>query len=146
MTGKPKTERAALDRLADALVEDILNASDGDILAEFLETVGDPERNAADTRARFEKSLIAANKKRLAAARAGVASSRRAGGVLPPAIDVAAARIRLRAALDTPAVAQQLTLAARKESELSDADILSMLEDLRELGVLPPEDAGGGGA
>lgn len=146
MTGEPKTVRAALDRLVDALVEDILSASDEDILAELRETEGDPERHAADMRARFEKSLIAANKSKLAAARAGVAASRRAAGMPAPAIDIAAARARLRAALDMPGVAQRLTLAARKESEMSDADILSMLDDLRELGILPPEDGGNGGA
>lgn len=143
MTGKPKTERSALDRLADALVEDILSASDKDILAELRETGSDPERHAADMRARFEKSLIAANKRRLAAARAGVAASHLPAGMPVPAIDIGVARARLRAALNVPGVGQKLTLAARKESELSDADILSMLDDLRELGVLP-EDGGNG--
>lgn len=142
MTGKPKTARAALDRLADALVEDILSASDEDILTEFRESDGDPERNATDMRALFEKGLIAANKKRLAAARAGAAASRRPTGAPAPAIDIATARARLRAALDAPNFPHKLTLAARKESELSDADILSMLDDLRELGVLLPEDSG----
>jgi hypothetical protein len=47
--------QAALDRLADALVEDILSASDEDILAEFRESGGDSERNATDMRALFEK-------------------------------------------------------------------------------------------
>ncbi len=146
MTGKPKTARAALDRLADALVEDILNASDEDILAEFRESGGDPERNASDMRALFEKGLIAANKKRLATAKAGAAASRRPPtGAPTAAIDIAAARARLRAALDAPNFPHKLTLAARKESELSDADILSMLDDLRELGVLPPEDGGSDG-
>ncbi|MEN2989345.1 hypothetical protein WG926_13610 [Tistrella sp. BH-R2-4] len=145
MTGKSKTERAALDRLADALVEDILSAPDEDILAELRETEGDPERHAADMRARFEKSLIATNKKKLAAARAGVTASRRPVGTPALAIDISAARARLRAALATPGVAQRLTLAARKENEMSDTDVLSMLDDLRELGVLP-EDGGNGGA
>lgn len=142
MTGKPKTARAALDRLADALVEDILSASDEDILAEIWETESDPERHATNMCAIFEKSLIAANKKKLATAKAGVAASRRPTS-MPAAIDITAARARLRAALEVPGVAQKLTLAARKESELSDADILSMLDDLRELGVLP-EDSGNG--
>lgn len=144
MTGKPKTARTALDRLADVLVEDILSASDEDILAQFGETDGDPERHAADMRARFETSLIAANKKRLAAAKAGVAATRRLADGPAPTVDIAAARARLRAALDTPGLAQKLTLAARKENELSDADILSMIDDLRELGVLPPDDGGNG--
>lgn len=144
MTGKPKTARAALDRLADVLVEDILSASDEDILAELQGTEGDPERHAANMRARFEKSLIAANRRKLAAAKAGVAASRRPAGMSAPTIDITAARARLRAALDMPGVAQKLTLAARKESEMSDTDVLGMLDDLRELGVLPEDDGNGG--
>lgn len=140
MTGNLKTAHSALDRLADALVEDILNTSDEDILAEFQESQGDPERHAADMRALFEKGLIAANKQRLAAAKAGVAANRRTTGAAVPTSDMAKARARLRAVLDTPGLPHTLTLAARKESELSDSDILGMLDDLRELGVLPPED------
>jgi hypothetical protein len=146
MTGKPKTARAALDRLADALVVDILSASDEAILAEFTESGGDPERHAADMRALFERALIVANKKRLAAAKAGAAASRRPAGTSAPTIDIATARAQLRAALEAPSLPHKLTLAARKENELSDADILSMLDDLRELGVLPPKDGGSSGA
>ena len=53
MTGKSRTGRA-LGRLAEALVDDIMNA---------FETDGDLEHHAADMRALFEKALIAANKK-----------------------------------------------------------------------------------
>lgn len=142
MSGRPKSERVALDRLADLLVEDILGTTDEDILAEFRETDGDPERHAGDMRARFETSLIAANKKLLATARAGVAASHAPLSEPEQAVDIAAARARLRAALNKSELAQQLTLAARKEGEMSDADVLSMLDDLRELGVLPPDDGG----
>ncbi|MDR3489591.1 MAG: hypothetical protein P4M05_32465 [Bradyrhizobium sp.] len=141
MTGKGKKERVALDRLADVLVDDILSASDEDILAEFREAYGDPNQNAAEMRAFFEKSVLASNKKRLAAAKVAATANRRsstASAATP--IDMAAARARLRAVVDTPGLPQKVTLAARKESELSDADILGMLEDLRELGVLPPDD------
>lgn len=144
MTVNSKTVRSALDRLTDALVDDILNMSDEDILAEFQESQGDPERHAADMRALFEKGLIAAHKQHLAVARAGVAADRRKAGGPAPAIDMTKARACLRVVLDTPGLPHKLTLAARKESELSDSDILSMLDDLRELGVLPPEDGKGG--
>ena len=136
-----------LDRLADALAEDILNTSDEDILAEFRESGGDAARAAADMRALFETSVIAANKRRLAAAKAGVAASRRgtAGAfALRAPIDIAEARRRLHAALKSPAAGPKLTLAARKESELSDDDILGMIDDLEELGILPPGDESDG--
>ena len=55
-------------------------------------------------------------------------------------LDPAAARARLqKALLQSPEAAQRLTLAARKGDDLSDADVLGMLEDLEELGILPPE-------
>ena len=145
MTGKGKKERAALERLADFLVDDILSVSDEDVLAEFRETHGDPEHNAAEMRALFEKSVLVSNKKRLAAAKAGVVESRRSSiSSTATPIDMQAARARLRAVIDTPGLPQKITLAARKENELSDADILGMLEDLRELGILPAEDSQNG--
>jgi hypothetical protein len=55
-------------------------------------------------------------------------------------IDITEARRRLRRVLDTPANNQPVTIAARKESELSDADVLGMLDDLKELGVIAPDD------
>lgn len=140
MTENKHPEREALDRLADALVDDILNTSDEDMLAEFREGHGDPGHHADKMRALFEKSVLTANKQRLAAARAGAAASRTRSSEATPPIDIAEARRRLRAVLDAPDAPKELTLAARKESELSDADVLGMLEDLRELGVLPPDD------
>ncbi len=140
MTENKHPEREALDRLADALADDILNASDEDILAEFRESDNNPDRHAAEIRALFEKSILVANKRRLAAAKAGAIASRTKGSEAPAPIDMAKARQRLRTALDAPDASQELTLAARKESEMSDADVLGMLEDLRELGVLPPDD------
>jgi hypothetical protein len=37
----------------------------------------------------------------------------------------------------------KLTLAARNESDLSDADILGMLQDLEELGIVVTDDESG---
>jgi len=142
MTGKGKKERVALARLADVFVDDILSASDEDILTEFKEAGGDPNQNAAEMRALFEKSVLVSNKKRLVAAKAAATANRRSpiASTATP-IDMAAARAHLRAIVDRPGLPQGVTLAARKENELSDADILGMLEDLRELGILPPDDS-----
>ena len=38
----------------------------------------------------------------------------------------------------------KLTLAARNENELSDADVLGMLQDLEELGIIRPDDESAG--
>jgi hypothetical protein len=140
MSGKSGTERDALDRLVDALVDDILNTSDEDILAEFRDAGGDPERFATSMRASFENILIAANKKRLDAAKAGLASSARSPTGTSGVIDIAAARANLHRVLNEPGMPVKLTLAARNESEMSDSDVISMIEDLRELGVLVSDD------
>lgn len=146
MTGKDKEERAALDRLADAFVDDIFQASDEEILAEFTESHGDPAKSAADMRALFEKTVLATNKRRLKAAQASVAASRALARGMPtaPAINIAEARQRLRRILASGTADVKLTLAARNEDELSDSDVLGMLEDLQELGVMPPDDDKGG--
>jgi hypothetical protein len=140
MTVKMEKQHNWFDRLNDALVDDILNASDEDILAEFTEEGGDPERNAEEMRALFEKSVLTTNKGRMVAAKAGAAADRKAARQASAgAIDIADARARLRAIINHPDVPSDLTLAARKEDELSDVDILGMLEDLAELGIMPPE-------
>jgi hypothetical protein len=142
MIGKGKKERAALDRLADFLVDGILSASDEDILAEFRELHGDPDHNATEMRVLFEKSVIISNKKRLATAKAGVVENRRSSRLsTAKAIDIRAARARLRRIVNEPNLPLKITLAARKENELSDADIVGILDDLRELGILTSDDS-----
>lgn len=134
MTGGKDRERLALNRLADALVEDVLNTSDEDILAELRDEGVDPHQFAASMQARFELAVIKANKAKLIEAKAAVAAdhSRLAGSPRAP-IDMADARRRLRQAM----ASQPLTLAARNETDMSDSDVLGMLEDLQELGALP---------
>lgn len=139
MTARKKSEREALDLLADVLVEDILATSDKDILAELKEDNIDAERLAPDMRALFERSILVANKRRLLAAKAGVVASSPSNRAAATTINIQDARRRLRAVLETKGVSQRLTLAARKESELSDADILNMVEDLQDLGLMPPD-------
>lgn len=146
MNAKKNPEREGLDRLADALVDDIMNASDEEILEEFEESDGEPERHAAEMLDLFERSVTIANKRRLAEAKAGAVASRAAigtkGSVIP--IGIEEVRRKLRAVTHNPKAPEKLTLAARKESELSDADILSLAEDLFELGALPSDDGGDG--
>lgn len=144
MTRTDKKGQAALNRLADALVDDVLAASDQEILTEFSEAQGDPAKNAADMRALFERTVLAGNKRRLKAAQAGVAANRIPTNAAPATV-IAEARRRLRRFLASGAPGVKLTLAARNESELSDADVLGTIEDLLELGVLLPDDDKGGG-
>lgn len=131
-----KSDRDALDRLTAALVEDILSASDEEIIAEARDDHEVPAGAAAVTRAQFEKAAALAAKNRLAAAKLAVANDRRrpAGGSPP---DPAEARRRLERIL---AQDTNLTLAARKGQGFSDEDVQGMLQDLKELGLAPDPD------
>ena len=129
-----KEAQKALQGLRRVMADDIIEASDEEILAQFAEDVGSPEENAARMRVLFEKTVLLANKGRLQAARAGIAASRVSNAASP--IPIGEARARLRKVLDAHAHDKSFTLAARKESELTDADVLDMLEAMRELGLL----------
>ena len=129
-----KEAQKALQGLRQVMADDIVEASDEEILAQFAEDVGSPEENAARMRALFEKTVLLANKGQLQAARAGAAASKVSSAASTIPIDKA--RARLRQVLDANAHDKSFTLAARKESELSDADVLGMLEAMRELGLL----------
>jgi hypothetical protein len=59
-------------------------------------------------------------------------------------VSLASARKQLRRALAACSADARVTLAARNESELTDVDALGMLEDLAELGILPPDDESDG--
>jgi hypothetical protein len=139
MTGTNKKERAALSRLADVLIEDVFAASDQEILAEFLEAQGSLAKDAEAMRVLFETSVQKANKDRLRAAQAGLAASRRSA-VAPKIVSMENVRERLRRVLASCPPHTKLTLAARNEDELSDADVLGMLQDLEELGIVAPGD------
>jgi hypothetical protein len=143
MTDTDKKRREALGRLVDVLVEDVLDASDEEILAEFTETHGDPAKNSAEMRALFEKSVLKANKDRLRAAKAGLAASR-APASTSKFVSMANVRERLRRVLASCPPDMKLTIAARNENELSDADVLGMLQDLEELGIITPDDEDAG--
>jgi len=142
MTGTKKERRAALARLADALVEDVLATPDQELLAEFSDAHGDAAKNAEAMRALFEKSVLKSNKDRLRAAQAGLAASR-ASAAPSRIVNMQNAKARLRRALASCPSDVQLTLAARNEDELSDADVLGMLQDLEELGFVTPDDGDG---
>lgn len=125
-----------LGRLADALVEDIFNMSDEEFISECAEASDD-----AGLKVLFEGALLKANKKRLAAAKAGAAAARDPiMRFVSPVVDIATARARIRGLVVSADLPKPVTLAARNEEELSDADILSMYEGLVELGVLPAKD------
>lgn len=137
MTAADNKKREALGRLADALVDDILAATDEEILAEVAEENGGLAKAIEDTRTLFDNSVANAKKARLGAAQAGLAASRSAP-VAWNLVDMASARKQLRRALAACSPDDRVTLAARNESELTDLDVLGMLQDLAELGICLP--------
>lgn len=128
-----KSDRIALLRLADALVEDVLNTPDDAILAEVREDHADPDA-VTEARALFGRTVVAAGKSRLAAAKAALRARPTSATVIQ--IDPAEARRRLERILaNEPDTVQKLTLAARKGRKLSDDDVISVLENMAELGI-----------
>jgi hypothetical protein len=143
VTDKKKADREALMRLADAMAENVLKASDKELFAEAAEDNEDLEEIAAAMRKLFDKTESEAGKAKMAAARATLDElKRRPVRVLH--LDPAAARRRLEQALvDNPDTARKLTLAARKGEKLSDDDVIGIVEDLEEMGILPPVEEDG---
>jgi hypothetical protein len=138
MSKNDNRAREALNRLSRTIADEILGAPDHEILKEFQELHGDPDQHAVGMRELFDRMVVRANKTRLAAARAGAAADR-SQAVKKRPVDITEARRLLRTVLDMANVPQALTLAARKESELSDADVAGMIDDLRELGLPVPD-------
>jgi hypothetical protein len=142
MTGAQNKQQEALDRLDDILVNDILSASDGEILAEAREDGIDPDAVAAEMRALFDQTAAADGKARLAAAKAAAAAERHRPATVIPLEPAAARRLLDRALVRDPETASKLTLAARKfkGAVLSDEEVRGLLEDFQELGALPPSE------
>ncbi len=91
-----------------------------------------PRLYAQSMRERFERVVLASNKSRLAAARAGAALSRAetTNGSKKPT-DIATARERLARAFEE--TKRSISLAARNESQMSEAELVGMAEDLNAL-------------
>jgi hypothetical protein len=140
MSEKMSPEREALLHLADALAENIDRTSDTDLLAEAAEDKADIQHLADAMRNLFDKVESEAGKAKMAAARAAVDADRRRGSESVVRLDPAVARRRLAEVIArSRGVEGRLTLAARKAEELSDDDVLAILENLEELGVISDE-------
>jgi hypothetical protein len=140
MSDKDKKTKKVLGRLDEEFVEDILETSDEEILAEFQKHHGNPAQYANSMRARFEQNLLNVNKGRLRAARAALDAAAPNPHQATKVIDIAEARRKLRGILSSGAHAGKLTMAARDENELSDADVLVMIENLCALGLWPDDE------
>ena len=139
MTGDQGKERKELNRLADALVDDVLSSPDEEVLADSEDDGIDAAELAARLRGVFEHTITEAGKAKLAAASRAAASAKRSGARLVR-IDRADARRRYDAMIaQDPNLKKKMTLAARKGEGQSDRDIEGAIEDLEELGAFDDE-------
>lgn len=136
MTDKRSDERRQLVSLADALFDDLIAATDDDILNEVDEAGGDAAEISDRMRAQFEETVIQARKERMKAAKAGRKAARTAR-VVAEVVDISTARRSLKQALSQ----EGLSMAARNETEsdLTDEEVLRKYNDLIRLGVIDPE-------
>ena len=137
MSQKGKSPGDPLAALTDELVSDVMDASDGDILADTRARGLDPTKEAYRVRDLFKGAAMKAGKKQLHAARHAVAAARanERRKIIP--IDRAKALLKVVAANDPEL---KLTLAARNGDELTDADIQDLVQDLIELGAISESD------
>jgi hypothetical protein len=139
MTRKSRRPPAGLDRLIDALVEDILATPDADLLAE-----AHADRDAGATMARraFEKASRTVTLRRLSASERRGRRARRVSANIR-ALDPKTARGWLDEFMaSNPETASTLTSGARRGDKLSDEDVYVMLEALQERGILEHGDHG----
>jgi hypothetical protein len=141
MTGTEDKDREGLERLDKALIEDILAASDDEILAEAREDSTDPEAVASAMHALFEDTVAATRKARLEAAKAAVAADR-----MRPTTDLPSDPAEARRLLERVLARHgDLTTAARKGRVgiLSDEEVYGLLQDFRDVGISISGGSGG---
>lgn len=145
MTQNKMNNRIALDRLAKSLVDDILNMTDEELLAEAKADGETPKEIAQASRNIFDRAVTSCGKTKLAAAKRAVLGDRQSISSVVR-LDPSTARKKLEEVLTQhPETRSKLTLAARKGEGLSDDDVFGILKDLEELGVIPTIDRQDGG-
>lgn len=129
--------RERLDRLTDELVEDVLTASDEDILSESDVDFPSVTAEADHVRALLGKAQVNVGKRLMQKARASLDQQKTIRSTKVLQLDPLQARRKLESFLSKhpEAATRELTLAARKGTDLTDSDVMSMLEDLLELGL-----------
>lgn len=138
MTKKSQDPRHQLRRLSDLVIEDLLNTTDAEILSEAAKS---SVQNPGDmAKAAYQRALRSAGQKRLQAARDAIDGEGDSSDSLPKTFDIQKARRLLeKLAANDPEFGRKITLAARNLKEISDAEVLEIIGDLRRLGVLPED-------
>ena len=130
---KDSRQRAPLDRLTEALVEDILATSDADLLNEAQV---DEDNGATIARRAFERASRKIALRRLAINRRS-ARDRRVDSANIRALDPKTARGWLEEYMAAhPDAARKVSSTLPARGRLSDEDVYGMLEALQKRGVL----------
>lgn len=129
-TSKKLTPCDELERIEDALVDSILNASAGELREEYAAAGLDPDSCIAEVDATIAAAKAESARNRLTEARTELAAWRRRDPkVNAAALDAARAKFdRLRSGDQD--LKQRMMLAARKGDGLSDSDMEALLKDL----------------
>ena len=134
MTGTRKDVREELQRLMSAIADDLTHASEQEISEDIVADGRNPTDEAEAVKKLIEEAAKQCGKDRLAAAKDAVKASKnenRSSNVSK--LEASVARRQLTAVVKQ----RGISLAARNESQLSDDDVRSTLDDLEELGILP---------
>ena len=139
MTNKKLTGLEQLERLADSLVNDIIELSDEEILEDANELYDTPLLEIKRLKTIINNAVLLSGKSKLTDARNKVNAHKQQtikNNVLP--ISIAQKRTAIQNFLTKdPDLQQKITLAARKgEGIQTENDIEGMFEDMLELGLI----------
>lgn len=117
-----------LENLTNELLNDLLEATDEEIIAEAVEDGVDIDQAVSSVRSLIEKKRYKIAQEKIRSQKTG-----QKGRV----IDIGEARKRILKALEqNPTHADSFTMAARSGKNLPDEDILGCYEDMVELGLI----------
>lgn len=138
--GKPRASE--LERIEDAVVDSLLEATGEDLRKEIIEAGGDPNALIARVDAAIRSAQADSARRRLDQVRSELSDWRAKGATTASEREAALKRLeKLRSGRVDPDA--PMTLAARKGEGLSESDEQALIEDLAELERLERENGEG---
>lgn len=140
MTKKSNDPSDKLYRLSELLIEDLLATSDDDILAEDNSN-GQGMRPSDMAKFAYQKALQHVGRLRLQAARDAFDQTQKSSNSAALKFDIERARQTLKNLAANDADFQgRITLAARNLTDISDSEVISIINDLIKLGAISGDD------
>ena len=143
MSASKKPQPSPAELIEDAILDDILALTAEEAATELREVGITPENAVARVRRAIENAQTEYGRRRLAAAKQGVAAFRTGRSDVVPLADRQRQRSRLEAMRHNAPSASGMMMAARKAEVLSQRDEEGLLDDLADLERLEQEDEGG---